>query len=215
MRLRHLLPVVLALLAVSAFAQKIEKLPALDDASVPAAVKAAIDSAGARVLLPDGTPLAEIWLRKSTPKNAAAASDVLYPQLSLSQMVGVIRFPNGAKDFRGHAVKAGFYTMRYQIQPNDGDHLGTAPNPDFLLMVPAAEDPDPNAKMDFKQLATASARASGVRHPAVFEMMGPEPGDLPRASTNADGYLIFSANLKSDDGKSFPIAVVLKGQAAQ
>ncbi|HEY5162584.1 MAG TPA: hypothetical protein VII81_06175 [Terriglobales bacterium] len=215
MRLRHLFPIVLILLAVSAFAQKVEKLPALDDASVPAAVKGVLDPAGSRVLLADGTPLAEVWLRKSTPKNAAAASDVLYPQLALSQMVGVVRFPNGAKDFRGHAVKPGFYTMRYLVQPNDGDHMGTSPNPDFLLMVPVADDPDPNAKMDFKQLSTASARSSGTRHPAVFEMMGPEPGDLPRAYTNADSYLIFSANLKGDDGKSFPIAVVLKGQAPQ
>jgi hypothetical protein len=166
-------------------------------------------------LLADGTPLAEVWLRKTTPKNPAGSSEVLYPQLAISQMVGVVRFPNGAKDFRGHAVKPGIYTLRYEIQPNDGDHLGTAPNPDFLLALPVAEDADPNAKMDFKQLASTSAHASGTRHPAVFEMMGPEAGDLPRASTSADGYVVFTNSLKSDDGKSFPIAVVLKGQAAQ
>jgi hypothetical protein len=215
MRLRYLLPIALILVAVSAFAQKVEKLPALDDASVPAAVKGALEPAGSRVLLADGTPLAEVWLRKSTPKNSKASSEVLYPQLALSQMVGVVHFPSGAKDFRGHAVKPGFYTMRYQVQPNDGDHLGTAPNSDFLLLVPASEDTDPNAMMDLKQLETASSHASGLRHPSVFEMMGPEAGELPRAYTNADSYLIFSANLKGDDGKSFPIAVVLKGQAAQ
>ncbi len=215
MRLRHLLPLALILVAVSAFAQKIEKLPALDDASVPAAVKNVLDTAGTRVLLTDGTPLAEVWLRKTTPKNAKANPDVLYPQLAISQMVGVIRFPNGGKDFRGHAVKPGLYTMRYDIQPADGDHLGTAPNPDFLLLSPLAEDTDPNALMDTKQLATMSSHASGLRHPSVWEMMGPEAGDLPRAYTNADSYLIFTANLKTDDGKTFPIAVVLKGQAPQ
>ena len=215
MRLRHLLPIALILFAVTALAQKIDKLPALDEASVPAAVKGVLDTAGTRVLLNDGTPLAEIWLRKSLPKNTKANSEVLFPQLAISQMVGVVRFPNGAKDFRGHAVKPGVYTMRYDVQPNDGDHLGTAPNPDFLLLLPAAEDADPNAVMEPKQLATASSHASGLRHPAVFEMMGPDPGDLPRAYTNADSYLIFANNLKTDDGKTFPIAVVLKGQAAQ
>lgn len=215
MRLRHLLPLALILCAVAAFAQKIEKLPALDDAAVPAAVKNVLDTTGTRVLLNDGTPLAEIWLRKSTPKNTKANSEVLFPQLAISQMVGVVRFPNGAKDFRGHAVKPGIYTMRYDVQPNDGDHLGTAPNSDFLLLLPAAEDTDPNAVMEPKQLATASSHASGLRHPSVFEMMGPDPGDLPRAYTNADSYLIFANNLKTDDGKTFPIAVVLKGQAAQ
>ena len=215
MRLRHLLPLALILCAVAAFAQKIEKLPALDDAAVPAAVKNVLDTTGTRVLLNDGTPLAEIWLRKSTPKNTKANSEVLFPQLAISQMVGVVRFPNGAKDFRGHAVKPGIYTMRYDVQPNDGDHLGTAPNSDFLLLLPAAEDTDPNAVMEPKQLATASSHASGLRHPSVFEMMGPDPGDLPRAYTNADSYLIFANNLKTEDGKTFPIAVVLKGQAAQ
>jgi hypothetical protein len=215
MRLRHLFPIALIFFVVPASAQKIEKLPAIDDAAVPAAVKAVLDTAGSRVLLADGTPLAEIWLRKSTPKNPASNSEVLYPQLAISQMVGVARFPNGGKDFRGHAVKPGVYTMRYEIQPNDGDHLGTAPNPDFLLLVPIAEDPGPDAKLETKPLANISAHATGTRHPAVFEMMGPEAGTLPRAYTNADSYVIFSDNLKSDDGKAFPIAVVLKGQAAQ
>lgn len=215
MRLRYLLSLAFILIAVSTFAQKIEKLPALDDASVPAPVKTVLEPAGARVLLTDGTPLAEVWLRKSTPKSSKASSEVLFPQLGISQMVGVVRFPNGAKDFRGHAVKPGIYTMRYDVQPSDGDNLGTAPNPDFLLLLPVAEDADPNATMDPKQLATASTHASGLRHPSVFEMMGPEAGDLPRAYTNADSYVIFAANLKGDDGKSFPIAVVLKGQAAQ
>ena len=212
MRLRHL-PLALIFVAASAFAQKVEKLPALDDASVPAAVKGVLDTSGTRVLLADGTPLAEIWLRKTTPKNAKPGGDVLYPQLAISQMVGVIRFPNGAKDFRGHAIKPGLYTMRYDIQPSDGDHLGTAPNPDFLLLSPVAEDNDPNAVMDTKQLATMSSHASGLRHPSVWEMMTAEGTDLPRAYTNADSYVIFAANLKSDDGKVFPIAVVLKGQA--
>ncbi len=213
MRLRHPVFFALLLVAVSALGQKVEKLPALDDSSVPAAVKGVLDTSGARVLLADGTPLAEVWLRKTTPKNAKANPDVLYPQLAISQMVGVIRFPSGAKDFRGHAIKPGLYTMRYDIQPSDGDHLGTAPNPDFLLLSPVAEDADPNAIMDTKQLATMSSHASGLRHPSVWEMMTPEGADLPRAYTNADSYVIFAANLKTDDGKVFPIAVVLKGQA--
>lgn len=215
MRLRHLLSLAFVFLAASALAQKVEKLPALDDASVPAAVKNVLDPSGSRVLLADGSPLADVWLRKTVIKNASTNSEVLYPQLALSEMVGVVRFPNGAKNFRGQPVKAGIYTMRYQIQPNDGDHLGTAPNPDFLLLCPVAEDTDPNATMDFKQLVTMSAHVTGLRHPAVFEMMGPEGTDFPRAYTNSDGYVIFANNLKTDDGKTFPIAVVLKGQAAQ
>jgi len=215
MRLRYLPSLIIAFVAASAFAQKVEKLPALDDASVPATVKSVLDTNGSRVLLADGTPLAEVWLRKTVNKSGSGSSEVLYPQLALSEMVGVVRFPNVAKNFRGQPVKPGVYTMRYQIQPSDGDHLGTAPNPDFLLLCPVTEDADPNATMDFKQLAALSAHVTGLRHPAVFEMMGPEGSEFPRAYTNADGYVVFANTLKSEDGKSFPIAVVLKGQAAQ
>jgi len=215
MRIRNLVPIALILFAVSALAQKVEKISALDDASVPTAVKNVLNASGSRVLLNDGTTLAEVWLRKSLPKAASTSPDVLYPQIGLTHMVGVVHFPNATKDFRGHAVKPGFYTMRYEIQPNDGDHLGTAPNPDFLLLLLPADDSDPNAAIDFKQLTTLSAHVSGTRHPSVFEMMGPDKGDLPRAYTSPDDYVIFTDNMTSDDGSKFPIAVVLKGQAAQ
>jgi hypothetical protein len=215
MRIRNLVPVALILFAVCALAQKVEKIGPADDASLPAAVKSVLNPDGSRVLLKDGTPLAEIWLRKSVPKGSSNNPDVLYPQIGLTHMVGVVHFPNPAKDFRGHPVKPGFYTLRYEVQPNDGDHLGTAPNPDFLLLLLPADDPDPNATMDFKQLSTLSAHVSGTRHPSVFEMMSADKGDLPRAFTSPDDYVVFADSMKLDDGTSFPIAVVLKGQAAQ
>lgn len=215
MRIRLLVSFAVLLMAVSAYAQKVEKIGALDDASVPATVKAVLNASGSRVLLKDGTSLAEVWLRNSIAKGSSNNPDVLYPQIGLTNMVGVVHFPNAAKDFRGHQVKPGFYTMRYEVQPNDGDHLGTAPNPDFVLLLNPSEDPDPNATMDFKQLTTLSAHVSGLRHPSVFELMGPDKGDLPRAYTSPDDYVIFTDNMTLDDGTKFPIAVVLKGQAAQ
>jgi len=42
--------------------------------------------------------------------------------------------------------------------PNDGNHLGAAPNRDFLLVVPAASDGDPSATFKFQELVTMSAR---------------------------------------------------------
>lgn len=215
MRIRALLSFALILISVSALAQKIEKIGPADDTSLSAAVKSVLNPTGSKITLNDGTPLAEVWLRKSLPKGSSNNPDVLYPQIGLTHMVGVVHFLGAAKDFRGHPVKPGFYTLRYEVQPNDGDHLGTAPNPDFLLLLLAAEDPDPNATMDFKQLVALSAHVSGLRHPSVFEMMAADKGDLPRAYTSSDGYVIYADNMKGDDGSSFPIAVVLKGQAAQ
>ena len=40
-----------------------------------------------------------------------------------------------SSDIRGKVVKPGVYTLRYALQPQNGDHLGAAPNREFLLLV--------------------------------------------------------------------------------
>ena len=222
-----LLSSVLILSSLAAAQAKVEKLPALADASASAAVRAALDASGARLVRPDGSVLCEIWLRKSLPAGkAAAAKGAGYPELSQSMLVGVISFPNGGKDFRGQAIKPGFYTMRYELLPEDGNHMGVAPTRDFVLLLRAGDDPDPNASYDFAQLAKLSARAAGTNHPAAFAVLAPEnnptlspanpAGDkgglpeVPRTYQNADGFQVFAGAV---GGK--PIALVVKGQAEQ
>jgi hypothetical protein len=215
MRSRFLALIFCCLTTLAAAQIKLEKTAAGPDSSVPAAVRDAVEPNGCRVLRTDGAVLAEIWLRKSVPGAASAGKDVLYPDLSQSVMAGVISFPNGAKDFRGQPIKSGSYTMRYELLPQDGNHLGVAPNPDFLLLIPAASDADPSAKYDFARLVALSAKAAGSNHPAAFSMLPPESGDLPKAFQNADSFVVFAANLKLDSGKLLPFSLIIKGQAQQ
>jgi hypothetical protein len=210
---------------------KLEKLPALKDSSVPAAVRAALDAGGSRLLRPDGSVLCEAWLRKSLPVGrVAAAKGAAYPEISESALLGVISFPNGGKDFRGQAIKPGFYTMRYELLPEDGNHLGVAPTRDFALLLSASTDNDPDAQYDFAQLVKLSAQAAGTNHPAVFVLLQPtlsppnaggEKGGAPTASSetrtyqNPDGFQVFAGAIPTDGGKNVPIALVVKGQAEQ
>src|SRR5512135_1927940 len=145
---KHLLAFLVVAWSVFSAAQaKQERIPAPTDASVPAAVRNALEATGYRVLRADGTPLCEIWLRKSLPASSGKAVEgANYTELAESEFVGVISFPNGGKDFRGQAVKAGAYGLRYELLPNDGNHLGVAPARDFLLLTPLAADPDPAAQ---------------------------------------------------------------------
>ena len=76
--------------------------------------------------------------------------------------MGVIRFSQPAADFRGQRIPAGFYTLRYELIPNDGNHLGVAPN---LLLVPAASDADPKAQFKFEELVALSREATGQNIP--------------------------------------------------
>ncbi len=206
---------VFALAGVAAAQIKLEKAGALGDEKVPSGVRSVLEPEGYRVVRGDGTALAEIWLRKTVPAAAKGNQDALYPELAESVMVGVACFPNGAKDFRGQPIKSGCYTLRYELLPQDGNHMGVAPNPDFLLLLPAASDPDPSAKFGFDKLAQLSAQASGTAHPAVFSMLPAESGALPKAFQNADSFVVFAGTLKLDSGRALPFSLVVKGQAEQ
>ncbi len=159
---------------------KIETLGPLTDTSVPNAIRQTLDSKGYRVLLDDSSPVCELWLRKNVPVQTKKDSqDVIYTQLAESTFVGVLRFPKTGSDFRGQAIPAGYYTLRYALIPNDGNHLGVAPNRDFLLLLPVASDADPNASFKFQDLVALSRTATGTKHPGPLSLAQPA-GTAPR-----------------------------------
>ncbi len=177
-RARFFYFLLLCLTPSASFAQaKLEKAPALSDNAVPTSIRSAVEPTGAKVVRPDGSVLCEIWLRKSLPNGTSTtAKGAGYPQLSESTLVGVISFPNGASDLRGQAIKPGLYTMRYQLLPEDGNHMGVAPTRDFVLLMTANADSDPSAKYDYAQMVKLSSQASGTNHPAAFLLLAPEAG---------------------------------------
>jgi len=216
MRTRKFSALILLLLSslLAAAQAKLEKIPT--DPSVPAAIRAALDAGGSRLVRPDGSVLCEIWLRRSLPVGrVTAAKGAAYPEMSESALLGVISLPNGGKDFRGQAIKPGLYTMRYELLPEDGNHLGVAPTRDFVLLLAAGVDRDPDAQYDFAQLVKLSAQAAGTNHPAAFVLLAPESGAVPRTYQNPDGFQVFAGAIKTDGGKNVPIALVVKGQAEQ
>jgi hypothetical protein len=185
------------------------------DSSVPEAVRNALETKGYRVRLDDGTTACEIWLRKSVTAAAKKnSSDALYGQLAESSLVGVISFPQAATDYRGEAVKAGAYTLRYELMPNDGNHLGVAPNRDFLLLVPAASDVDPGATFNFEELVSMSRKATGTRHPGPLSLVQ-AGGGAPAVSKDDEEHWVFTASLKLASGEDLPFSLVVKGTAPQ
>ena len=114
--------------------------------------------------------LCEIWLRRAVPIKADFALDAteLYP-FDVGQVVGIVRFPRKTNDFRNQEIGAGVYTLRYGLQPVDGDHVGTSETRDFLLLSPAGEDQDP-AKLEVEDLYKFSRNASETTHPAILPM---------------------------------------------
>jgi hypothetical protein len=177
-------------------------------------VKAALSANGYRVYLPNTLVGCEVWLAQKVEATKNSVQGTSYPELGESQFLGVITFPKGGgADFRGQSVRPGYYTMRYIALPNDGNHLGVAPYPDFVALIPIADDPDPSSKFETARLIDLSRGASRTSHPATFEMMPPESGE-PNVTQTDDGWIVFHGSVTSGD-KKMPVALVVKGTAAQ
>ena len=194
---------------------KVESIGPLTDNAVPEAVRQALDAKGYRLTLDGPTPACELWVRKSIPAQTKKdVESVAYPQLAESTLIAVIHFPQSAADVRGNSIPAGFYTLRYAIMPNDGNHLGAAPNRDFLLVIPAASDTDPGATFKSQELMTMSARSTGMKHPSPLSLVQTDSGpSTPTVSKDDQDHWIFSATTKLNSGEALPFALVVKGTA--
>ncbi|HVZ19340.1 MAG TPA: hypothetical protein VG897_19635 [Terriglobales bacterium] len=199
--------------SVAFAATKAEKIGAFTEGSEK--LKAALAADGYRVYLPNTLACCDVWLPK---KIAATKKDVpgaYYPEFHESEFLGVIVFPKGGGgDFRGQTIKPGSYTMRYELLPGDGNHMGVAPYLDMVLLIPIADDPDPDATYDFSKMVELSTKASGSAHPAAFEMMPARDGEGSAFQTD-DGWVVFQAEVVTDNGKPMKVAFVVKGSGEQ
>jgi hypothetical protein len=196
---------------------KVESVGPMTDNAVPEAIRQALDGKGYRLTLDGPTSACELWIRKSIPAQPKQdVEGVAYSQIAASTLVAVIHFRQAAADFRGHSIPAGFYTLRYAIMPNDGNHLGAAPNRDFLLVIPAASDGDPSATFKSEELMAMSARTTGTKHPSPLSLVQTDTGpSAPTVSKDDQDHWIFSATTKLSSGQEFPFALVVKGTAQQ
>lgn len=195
---------------------KVESIDALTEGSVPQAVRQTLEPKGYRLTLDEAAPACELWIRRNVPSQPKKDLEgVVYPQLAESTLVGVVHFPRAAADFRGHNIPAGFYTLRYEMMPNDGNHLGAAPNRDFLLLIPAASDADPNATFKFTDLISMSASTTGMKHPSPLSLVPSAGISSPTVSKDDQDHWIFSASMKLASGEELPVGLVVKGTAQQ
>ncbi len=171
----------------------------------------ALEDKGYRVL--DDGWTAEFWFAKQLKTTTRDVPGALYPELANGEFVGLVNFPKGMTDFRGQAIPAGAYTLRYQLLPQDGNHLGVSPNPDFLLAIPAGSDPNPQQDLPFKKLVALSTKTTGTNHPAVIALENvTEPNILEK---RANGVVVFDVQVPTASGGMEQLGIVVKGTAAQ
>ena len=104
-------------------------------------------------------------------------------------LVGALKVSGEFKEIRGKAVKPGVYTLRYGLQPQNGDHLGISTFREFLLISPAAIDTDARI-LGFDGVVALSKEVIGTAHPASLSIDPPEdaPGALLSTYKNESGH---------------------------
>lgn len=101
------------------------------------------------------------------------------------------------KEIRGKVVAPGVYTLRYGLQPQNGDHLGISTYRDCLLISPASVDTDPKV-LGFDGVVALSKQVIGTSHPAALSLDPPEdaPGAVLSTYKNDLGHdgVVFEAH---------------------
>ena len=181
-----------------------------------------ISPQGLRVVRGSNRTICEIWPVKDwqvTP-DFKATNERLYP-FKAGQLIGVLRFRRRGSDFRGQQISRGVYTLRFGMQPVDGNHEGTSPTRDFLLLVKAEDDNSPET-MSVKQLMESSATAADSNHPAMMclqRLSEQEKVEAPamRHDADRDWWMLRFANgaVAGVQQLSLPVELVVEGHAEE
>lgn len=211
--------IVLALLLAPAFAfaaeYRVEPLnePAPSD-GVAAEVAAQLNPTGYKIMSGTRT-LCEIWLTKKWAVNAAfkPSNTLLYP-FEFGQLMGVVNYRRKGSDFRGQEIEKGTYTLRFALQPEDGNHVGTSDTRDFFVLLKGADDKTP-ASLSKEGLFKLSAAAAGTTHPAMLSLLA--PGKETDANVENDEDKEWSILRCAGVGPNgpVPLRVVVVGKAAE
>jgi len=167
-----------------AFAQesiKVEARKQAPPASLAPDVVGALNAQSIRIQDGQGKDFAAIWLRQSTScseKPSGPKGAIQFPFLADGELLGILQFATEGHDYRDQSIAKGVYTMRYGLQPINGDHLGVSVYRDYVLLLPAGKD-RALAPPTRKQLEERSAESAGTSHPAAFLMLLAPQGAKP------------------------------------
>lgn len=170
-------------------------------------VRARLSSDGHRVAI--GGLTLELWWVSTLETTGGAASE--WSQVPEGALVGAIRVPAPFKEIRGQTVNPGVYTLRFGLQPQNGDHLGASPHREYLLLSPAAADSDPKP-LGFDGSVAISKQTIGTSHPAALSLDPPvSTAPLLAPHTNDMGHQGLTFEVKTAGGGMLRFGLIVEG----
>ena len=197
--------------------EAIDSGPQADE--IPAEFAKTFAEQGTRVVRGTSRTVSEIWLAREieVEANFEPTEERLYPFVP-GQLIGLLHFTRRGSDFRDQSVSRGWYTLRFGLQPIDGNHEGTSPTRDFLVMVNIEHD-EPEKIWAEKDLNDAGAEAAGSTHPAMVCLQKPvaEGEQAIRHNEEHDWWILHSIGNGISDGKPIKLGIdmVVAGHASE
>jgi hypothetical protein len=145
----------------------------------------------------------EFWWVKGLPLDTAPGGRPSWSNVPDGALVGAVRLTSATTDTRGFPIKPGVYTLRFALQPQDGDHMGVSPHREFLLVAPAGDDQTPEPA-GFKGAVALAKKTLGKSHPAALSL---------NPTTEEPAGAILSTD-EGHKGVAFTVPLTVQGQAA-
>lgn len=207
--MHRLIPVLAVVLAISVPARS-QQIGASTHTDSPAAeiaepVRALLSEGGARAQV--GEAALTFWWVKSLP--VVGAPD--WEKVAEGSLVGAVHIGAPFRDIRGRTIKPGVYTLRYAVQPQDGDHLGVSSFRDFLLLSPAAVDQDP-VPAGHDGAVNMSKKTIGASHPGAWMLDPPTTSDAVLSTGDNDMKLRYVVFEVPTTGGTLKFGLVLIGK---
>ena len=153
-------------------------------ADLAPAVASLLQPSGVKILA--GGATLDLWFVQTI---ATSGDGPGWSNVESGTLVGAMRVTGAFKEIRGKVVAPGVFTLRYGLQPQNGDHLGISTYRDFLVISPASIDNDPRV-LGFDGAVALSKQVIGTSHPAALSIDPPEdaPGAVLSTYKNDSGH---------------------------
>jgi hypothetical protein len=169
-------------------------------------------------LLDGDKPGYEFWFCNEIPLQTKPASTAkALEAIKETTLIGAVSVPTVRRDYRDDELPAGVYTMRFALQPQDGDHLGTAEYLYFAVLVSSKLDTKPDGITDYKSLVKTSAKGGSGDHPVILSLRpaSSDGGGPPKLNEPAPEHKSVQINVPAKAGAektSLPFEVVYEGK---
>src|SRR2546430_9460642 len=163
------------------------------------------------------TPVFEFWFGSEVSLKAKPRSaDKALGSIQETTLLGAVSVRSGQRDYKDNEIAAGVYTLRFGLQPQDGDHLGSAEYPYFAVLIPAKNDTQLDGITTFKAMTKASGKDTASGHPIVLSLrpVSPDTGDFPKLDEPAvdhKGVRVKVPGKAGDEKTSIVFELVYKG----